>query len=975
MEGSIRRIVVAFLWGTAVFGLRGQTAADRLPWERVSGPRIASFAAHPEHNERLTLSYELVTGTDGADRSVVDLLDDAGATIESKTLGKSKNDLKTVEFVPTRSGRYRIRVSAYRTGIAAAKTAESPSIDFRLPLRIPQPSARNLGDGVLLVTWQPIKEAESYRIVCVERAASSPSMMDAEATEARIEGLRVDAWYEITVEARRGAERVASPPLVKLVKKENEHVWNFTYFGQSSSASVNTHLVLDANDLRLQLDSCTIAANGQIDQKGGKFTAFHDGVSFYYTKIDAANENFELSADFTVNFINPTPDGQEGFGLLAMDSLGTHGVNSVNHYTNSAGIIATKFEAVIDGVKKTAKDTIGARFVSGVSPEVLKMGDAGIAAHGNSTSKAFGYGSEDLVRAGETYRLTLRKTNTGYQVAYRKKGESSPIEFTMYDSNKLALLDKDYDYVGFAAARGCNVTVSAVRMTVTDPRTDPPGRAEPPRLMPLRAVVESPTATGSSEYAFVFTANADGRLSLIGPDGRPAAERVSVQAGVDYTRSFALMAGANEIAVRFELDESFSPGPNQAMGLPLPGSVDLSPVTAPIEFVHTVEYRSYAGSTVHAAPGGHPLGDGSEARPLDLATALAFVQPGQTILMARGIYRPRTALVVQRGNDGTPEEPKTLRAAPGTRPIMDFGSATGGMVVWGDWWYLEGFDITATPGNVKGLQIAGDHNTIVAVDTYKCGDTGLQISGQSVDPFEKWPAHNLVLTCSSWGNVDPAQNNADGFAAKLTAGPGNAFRSCIAYHNIDDGWDLFSKIESGPIGAVLIDSCVAYRNGSLPDGSGNGDGNGFKLGGDGIAVAHELRNSIAFENGAAGITSNSDPAVVLERNTAFGNAGSNISLYGKGTEERRFRAVGNVSMNGGSGDNYREMPTLASVDNYFWNGAQSLNAEGRRLGPDIFESTDTSVVPGRAVDGGIAMRGLFELTPRAPDGVGASIKN
>ncbi len=107
-------------------------------------------------------------------------------------------------------------------------------------------------------------------------------------------------------------------------------------------------------------------------------------------------------------------------------------------------------------------------------------------------------------------------------------------------------------------------------------------------------------------------------------------------------------------------------------------------------------------------------------------------------------------------------------------------------------------------------------------------------------------------------------NNADGFAAKLTSGEGNVFRGCIAYSNIDDGWDLFTKIETGPIGAVVIDDCIAFRNGSLSDGSGNGDGNGFKLGGDGIAVPHVLRDSFAYANGASGITSNSNPAIILK---------------------------------------------------------------------------------------------------------------
>ena len=82
-----------------------------------------------------------------------------------------------------------------------------------------------------------------------------------------------------------------------------------------------------------------------------------------------------------------------------MDSLGEHGVSARNHYTNSAGIIATKFEATINGVKKTSKDTLGARFVSGITPEVIAQGDTGIAEHATCVANAYSYESVDLVKA------------------------------------------------------------------------------------------------------------------------------------------------------------------------------------------------------------------------------------------------------------------------------------------------------------------------------------------------------------------------------------------------------------------------------------------------------------------------------------------------------------------------------------------------------------------------------------------------
>ena len=35
----------------------------------------------------------------------------------------------------------------------------------------------------------------------------------------------------------------------------------------------------------------------------------------------------------------------------------------------------------------------------------------------------------------------------------------------------------------------------------------------------------------------------------------------------------------------------------------------------------------------------------------------------------------------------------------------------------------------------------------------------------------------------------------------------------MAYNNSDDGWDLFAKAATGPIGVVTIQNCIAFRNG------------------------------------------------------------------------------------------------------------------------------------------------------------------
>ena len=131
---------------------------------------------------------------------------------------------------------------------------------------------------------------------------------------------------------------------------------------------------------------------------------------------------------------------------------------------------------------------------------------------------------------------------------------------------------------------------------------------------------------------------------------------------------------------------------------------------------------------------------------------------------------------------------------------------------------------------------------------------------------------------------DPSDNNADGFAAKLTCGVGNVFKYCVAAFNADDGWDLFSKTATGPIGEVKIYDSICYGNGFYIDADGEvkataGDGNGFKMGGSGLAVMHEAYNCISFGNKTNGFTNNSDPMGKYIDCMGYNNGGSNLELH------------------------------------------------------------------------------------------------
>lgn len=321
---------------------------------------------------------------------------------------------------------------------------------------------------------------------------------------------------------------------------------------------------------------------------------------------------------------------------------------------------------------------------------------------------------------------------------------------------------------------------------------------------------------------------------------------------------------------------------------------------------------------LYVSPSGSAGAAGTFAAPTTLASAITRVQPGGVIWVRGGTYILNAQITVNRGNNGSSEVLRkkicAFRLPDGSEemPVLDFstqpyGSSSSvsnprGLMLGGDWWHVCGLTVKGAADN--GIYVGGNHNIIERCRTHLCRDSGVQISrfSSSDATIDLWPSFNLILNCESWDNYDSPPNdgeNADGFACKLTAGPGNVFRGCVAHHNIDDGWDLFTKIETGPIGRVIIDRCIAHSNGTLTDGTSNvnGDRNGFKLGGDGIPVVHTVTRSLAYGNGKNGFTWNSNPgAIVMVNNLAFNNAEgnfnfttagpqfyNNVSLYTSGT--------------------------------------------------------------------------------------------
>ncbi|MCL7745751.1 bacterial Ig-like domain-containing protein [Halalkalibacter alkaliphilus] len=683
------------------------------------------------------------------------------------------------------------------------------------------------------------------------------------------------------------------------VREPVEPAWKKMRFGQSSSDQRNYVDVQDDGTVKL------VALEG-----GGKITGDHDGISFYYTEIDAEEDNFKLTADIKVIEYAKTPhDGQESFGIMARDA-----VNSVQ----DASVFASNIAAV-GGFSGGTRDENGTQGF--IRTGVLASDGEGSEGIQKQMLKNVRPTTDNTYPAQE-YRLTLAKTNSGYTMKL-----NNDEEVMFYEPEILDVQDSKI-YVGFYTARLATIEVSNIDFTVTAAATDAPKVEPPAEPVTPSFTIESLDKTSNTDYNLMVQSNVDGFVTI--RQGQEViAQDVEVKAGEIREVAAKLNSGNTNFSLSFLPD-------------------DTQYLTSYHQIVRnfTVQSKIFDGD-IYVSPTGTSSGDGSRENPLDLDTAIHFVSEGQKIIVLEGQYVRNSKLEIKKYNDGTKDAMKYLVADPEAkdRPVIDFDRRSEGVVHSGDYWHVKGIDFARSAGNTKGYTIGGSHNIVEDVRVYEHGDTGLQISRTDGSPNkEDWPSYNLILNSVAFDNRDPSENNADGFAAKLTVGEGNVFRGCISHNNIDDGWDLYTKVGTGAIGAVTIENSIAFNNGRLTNGyEGNAGKNGFKLGGEGVHVPHVIKNSIAFGNGYFGFTSNSNPGLIAKNNIGFNNHGANLSFTTYAHIPTDFTIDGFVSYRtaevGSAKDSYPS--NVESDNNYFFTGSKSVNKSGETLSNDILDSLES----------------------------------
>lgn len=329
-----------------------------------------------------------------------------------------------------------------------------------------------------------------------------------------------------------------------------------------------------------------------------------------------------------------------------------------------------------------------------------------------------------------------------------------------------------------------------------------------------------------------------------------------------------------------EQKESVSGHPEDVFPEPLPG--------------WDREDEETAGTVFYASQNGNPKGDGSEGSPLDLPSAVGRCADGETVFLLPGVYSLRDDLVIAPDHSGCPGSRRHLRCGDTEerQAVLDFGGTDHGLRLCGSFWDVENITVT----NGRGIMIEGSYNRVRHCESCRNLETGILISHRQNGALRSvWPAYNLVEDCLSYENRDLSECNADGFACKVAAGEGNCFRRCTTWLNADDGFDLFAK--NRQTGAVRIEECKSFLNGYKTDENGNltetaGNGNGFKAGGSGMYVRHQLTDCLAEGNKGFGFTNNYDPYFHLERCQSHNNDRGSIryDVYA-GSEYPRVREI------------------------------------------------------------------------------------
>ena len=452
--------------------------ASRRAWAAVLPPWFRGVKDLGDGTMELTVRTSV--GYDGGDEVVVTATDAQGNVVASRrSIAESDTHVLKLELPAT--GEYTFSASLNREG-EEGKISDPKTKKFVLPLGVPAiSSATSEGAGAVRVVWSAVKEATGYEVLCNGEAVGTTAEL-----AYTVSGLTVGEKYVFSVRALRGDEKgEASVEVAAVATQEAQRAWSFVVYGPSTNEADNGYIGSINEDGAVTVYS----ENG----KGKIQPNADDGLAFYYTAIPA-DKNFTLRAKVHVDNWDYS-NGQEGFGLMAADSVPAMGAES--YLTNQYMALASKLEYYWNngklsdsGKKYTMRLGLGVLAKLGRTPDTTEpilgvtypldttaptrpiedVSNYNII--GNNTNREILDKTAATIAEMTDFDLEIQRNNTGYFITYYDENGEVISQYKDYDPAALTLMDADNVYVGFFAARRARATFSDVQLNVIDPAED-----------------------------------------------------------------------------------------------------------------------------------------------------------------------------------------------------------------------------------------------------------------------------------------------------------------------------------------------------------------------------------------------------------------------------------------------------------------------------------------------------------------------
>ena len=398
-----------------------------------------------------------------------------------------------------------------------------------------------------------------------------------------------------------------------------------------------------------------------------------------------------------------------------------------------------------------------------------------------------------------------------------------------------------------------------------------------------------------------------------------------------------------------------------------------------------------SAATYFASPDG--AGDGSSyAQPASFNNGVGKLKnPGDTLYLLGGTYFFTDKYSINK--QGSSSKRIVISGYPGEKAVLDFRKVpygTRGITVHANSLYVHIKNLSIAYSGKNNLYNEGSYCLFENLDIYGSADTGCQM---------KKGGNNVLLNVDSHDNFDYETmsgssanfgGNADGFADKQFTGPGNHYIGCRAWNNSDDGWDFFQRVSNSN---TIIENCVCYQNGpafynmknhpryetdktwfdgkvgtQMTDRYGQtitvtlekypcqGNGNGFKMGGDRSNHKILIHHCLAVANNARGFDQNNNGGTMwVYNNSAYDNTVN----FGFTTACGTNTLQNNISLSGKNNDSYKSQ-TVAANDHNSWNNGFSCDNSD-------FQSLDSAeILAARQADGSLTEGTFMRLVAGSP---------